>query len=164
MSETPQQTPTTPAPPATPVQPPANASGAVDRTAPEKSAANVPTAAFLGIRLDERRRIATRDGFDGAKASLIDRPQLWELLVELVAAGDAPLERGELAAGCRKRVRKDGAGDDEGVLRSALTALRSRLKPLRIIPRSVRNVGVRLEDISKRRRAKPKKAHPTRSK
>ena len=75
---------------------------------------------FLGLRFDERRRIVTRDGYDGVKTSLLDRPQLWELLLELVAAGDAPLERGELAAGCRKRAWKGREANDENVLRSAL--------------------------------------------
>ena len=143
MTTTTNQVPTVamaPATPATSVPPSASVGGAGDPCAQKIPAVYVPTTGFLGLRFDERRRLVTRDGFDGVAASLLDRPQLWELLLELEAAGDTPLERGELAAGCRKRAWKERPGDDESVLRSALNALRSRLKPLGINPRSVREM------------------------
>jgi len=152
------QTITTATTPAPPVELTDSASGAGDLGTQKSPAAYLPTTASLGLRFDERRRLVTRDGYDGVKTSLLDRPQLWELLLELEAAGDMPLERGELAAGCRKRVWKDRPGDDESVLRSALSTLRSRLKPLGL--RAAGGGSTATRPPSQRSRLPPKPQKP----
>ena len=103
---------------------------------------------YLGLLFDEDHRIVRREGHAEKEVPLTARPQLWDLLCKLEHTEAAPVDREELARLCREAGLDREDADDEVILRTALCELRRLMKPLGIDPKSIRNVGVSLVDLS----------------
>lgn len=99
---------------------------------------------YLDLRLDESRRVVTREGMTGAEVDLARSRISWALLNALMQNGSGYSSLSTLRMVWRGFGRTEEPED--GTIHDAISVLRRRLKPLGVKIQNAPEVGWRLEE------------------
>jgi hypothetical protein len=106
----------------------------------------LPTAGYLGLRVDDERRTITRDGYS-AVVNLQPSALQWEIFKKLASVRDVPLAPDAI----RGVWKTHGVEPDpsDGTVNDTVSELRGALKPIGIAVASRRRLGRLLTEIPK---------------